>query len=266
MSLEALIFDVDGTLADTEEAHRQAFNAAFDEHGMRWHWTRSRYAELLGVSGGRERMLLHLESLSDSPAAKARLREQIPHIHRSKVRIFKSLIEAGRVPLRAGVKRLIEAARAAGLKLAVATTGTPSGVEALIAHTLGESAPGWFQVFAAGDQVAQKKPAPDVYQLVLHWLNAPASACIAFEDSGNGVRAAHAAGLFVVATPSFWTLDQDFSQADLLLPTLGDPGRPIPREIAQRYAGGAEFVTLALLERLHAAATHPVGAGAKYAA
>jgi beta-phosphoglucomutase-like phosphatase (HAD superfamily) len=137
-------------------------------------------------------------------------------------------------------------------------------VAALIAHMLGEDAPGWFNVFAAGDQVARKKPAPDVYHLVLRTLNVPPTACIAFEDSGNGVRAAHAAGLLVVATPSFWTLDQDFSQADLLLPTLGDPGRPIPREIAQRHARGAEYVTLALLETLHDAAADRVGS--KYAA
>jgi HAD superfamily hydrolase (TIGR01509 family) len=254
MSLEALVFDVDGTIADTEEAHRQAFNAAFDEHDLGWHWSRNRYSELLRVSGGRERMLLHLESLQLPPAEKKALADRLADIHRSKVRIYKTLVETGRVPLRLGVKRLIDEARAAGLKLGIATTGTAAGVEALIAHTLGKDAPGWFQVFAAGEQVANKKPAPEIYQLVLRWLGAPPATCIAFEDSENGVKAAHAAGLFVVATPTFWTLDQDFSQADLMLPTLGDPESPIPPAIAAHRTGGAAFVNLALLERLHAAA------------
>lgn len=253
MGIEALVFDVDGTLADTEEVHRKAFNAAFAQHNLRWHWSRSRYADLLGVSGGRERMLLYLESLSEPPAVKAALKARIPEVHETKVRIYKSLVESGGVPLRAGVRRLIGEAREAGLKLAVATTGTTAGVEALIARTLGEAAPGWFQVFATGNQIPNKKPAPDVYQLVLRLLGTPPSECIAFEDSRNGVQAAHAAGTYVVATPSFWTLDQDFSQADLLLPTLGDPEQPIPERIATRYTGGAPMVTLALLKRLHAA-------------
>ena len=248
MGIEALVFDVDGTIADTEEAHRQAFNDAFDEHRLGWHWTRSGYADLLAVSGGRERMRRHLDSLALPAPEMAALAERIPDVHETKVRIYRALVESGRVPLRAGIRRLIDEARDAGLKLAIATTGTASGVEALIAHTLGASAPGWFQVFAAGNHVAQKKPAPDIYRLVLRMLGAPPSACVAFEDSGNGVAAAHAAGLFVVATPSFWTLDQDFSGADLLLPTLGDPQRPIPEAIAARHTGGAPFVTLAWLE------------------
>ncbi len=253
MGLEALVFDVDGTLADTEEAHREAFNAAFLEHGLDWYWSRSRYSELLGVSGGRERMLLHLESLPQSQAAKAALGERIPEIHRSKVRAFKGLAETGQIPLRPGVRRLIKEARDAGLKLGIATTGTAAGVEALITRNLGDGAVGWFRVFAAGHQVPNKKPAPEIYRLVLQSLKTLPSEAVAFEDSENGVRAARAAGLFVIATPSFWTLAQDFSQSDLLLPTLGDPDQPIPEPIARLRIRGAPFVDLAVVKRLHAA-------------
>jgi HAD superfamily hydrolase (TIGR01509 family) len=251
MTIEALVFDVDGTMADTEEAHRQAFNAAFQEHGLDWHWTRSRYAELLRVSGGRERMQLHLDSLSLPSDVRQALAARLPEIHRTKVRTYTTLVETGQVPLRAGVKRLIGEAREAGVKLGVATTGTAQGVEALIAATLGPEARRWFDLFAVGDLVAAKKPSPDIYRAVLQGVNTRASACVAFEDSSNGVRAAHAAGLFVVATPSFWTLDQDFSQADLFLPSLGEPDQPLPAAIAAHRTGGMPFVNLALLERMH---------------
>jgi HAD superfamily hydrolase (TIGR01509 family) len=253
MSIEALIFDVDGTLADTEEAHREAFNAAFLDHGLDWFWTRSRYAELLGVSGGRERMLLDLESRSGSAEQKEAIRVCIPQIHCTKVQHYKAMVESGRVPLRDGVERLIREARSAGLKLGIATTGTASGVEALIRRTLGNDALSWFGAVVAGDQVGNRKPAPDSYHRVLRALNADPAACVAFEDSENGVKAARAAGLFVVATPSFWTLAQDYSQADLLLPTLGDPQRPIPVGIAARRTQRVRVLTLACLERLHRA-------------
>jgi HAD superfamily hydrolase (TIGR01509 family) len=257
MELQALIFDVDGTLADTEEAHREAFNRAFELHGLDWHWTRARYAGLLGVSGGRERIRLHLESLQLAAERKARLAAQIDDIHRTKVDAYRDLVAGGRVPLRVGTRRLIEEALAEGVKLAVATTGTAAGVEALLARALGADTVRRFALIAAGDVVARRKPAPDVYCYVLQRLAVAPSACVAFEDSANGVRAARGAGVFVVATPSFWTLDQDFSEADLFLPALGDPEQPLPAAIAARRTGGMPYVNLALLRRLLAARGNP---------
>lgn len=253
MELQALIFDVDGTLADTEEAHREAFNRAFELHGLSWHWSRARYAELLGVSGGRERIRLHLESLPAGAVGKAQLAERIDDIHRAKVAAYRDLVESGRVPLRVGARRLIEEALAEGVKLAVATTGTAAGVEALLVRALGMDIVRRFDLIAAGDVVERRKPAPDVYHYVLQRLTVAPCACVAFEDSANGVRAAHAAGVFVVATPCFWTLDQDFSEADLFLPSLGDPDQPLPAAIAARRTGGMPYVNLALLRRLLAA-------------
>ncbi len=253
MELQALIFDVDGTVADTEEAHRLAFNEAFRVHGLDWHWNRNTYAELARVSGGRERIRLHLESLDLPAAKKGAIADRIADIHRTKVDAYNALVESGRVRLRTGVRRLIEEAAQAGLKLAVATTGTAESVGALLAYGLGTDLLGQFQVIAAGDVVSTPKPAPDIYRYVLQRLQMHPGACIAFEDSAKGVTAAHAAGLFVVATPTFCTLDQDFSRADLFLPSLGDPDRPLPAAIAARRTGGAPFVNLALLARLHTA-------------
>jgi len=221
MALRALIFDVDGTLADTEDLHRQAFNAAFVRHGLPWRWGRSAYAGLLKVTGGKER-LAHFIALTEEPEAeKARLKGLIGAIHASKTQAYLALVERG-VPLRSGIAQLIEDARKSGLRLAIATTTTPENVSAILAATLGAPAVNWFDVIAAGDQVAHKKPAPDVYRLVLDRLQLSAGECLAFEDSRNGLLAAKAAGLCTVVAPSYWTAKDNLSRADLLVAEFGD--------------------------------------------
>lgn len=222
MSLRALIFDVDGTLADTEEAHRQAFNAAFAARKLPWRWARREYASLLKVAGGKERISRYIDGLGLAPADKERLQREVPELHRAKTRRYAELLARGGVPLRPGVERLCREARAAGLKLAIASTTTPGNVRALLEHACAGGAPLRFDVLAAGDEVPRKKPAPDVYFLALERLGLAAEACIAFEDSANGVAAAKAAGLFTVATPTSWTAQDDLARADLCLPAL-DP-------------------------------------------
>jgi len=249
MSIEALIFDVDGTLADTEETHRQAFNAAFLEHDLHWNWSSHQYLELLKISGGKERIARYIDSLKIPAEEKQRLHGSVAAIHRTKTRIFAELIRDGRSPLRPGVARLIREARAAGVKLGLASTTSPANVEALISAGLGEEGYHWFNVIACGDQVPNKKPAPDIYNLALSTLGLTASVCVALEDSGNGVRAAKAAGLFTVATPTIWTQTQDLSGADLMLYSLGDPDQPLDPGAAARI--GAPFLGLAQLEALH---------------
>jgi HAD superfamily hydrolase (TIGR01509 family) len=218
--LEALIFDVDGTLADTEETHRQAFNAAFIEFELWWDWSPDRYAELLHISGGRERILHYIDTLGLPPAERARVRELMPALHRTKTRIYTELIERGQRPFRPGVAKLLEAARAAGLKLAIASTTTAVNVDALLRANLARTPQLAFDVVACADQVGAKKPAPDIYNLVLASLHLPATSCIAFEDSVNGLRAAKAAGLTTVVTPSRWNAGEDFAAADRVLASL----------------------------------------------
>ncbi len=218
--LEALIFDLDGTLADTEETHRQAFNAAFIEFELWWDWSPHRYAELLHVSGGKERLVHYVESLKLPPAERARTLELVPALHRTKTRIYTELLEQGKRPFRPGVAKLLGAASAAGLKLAIASTTTSANIDALLRANLNQAAHLAFSVIACGDQVRAKKPAPDIYHLVLSSLHLPATSCIAFEDSLNGLRAAKAAGLVTVVTPSRWNADEDFSGADRLLASL----------------------------------------------
>ncbi len=218
--LEALIFDVDGTLADTEETHRQAFNAAFIELELWWDWSPPLYAKLLEISGGKERLGHYIGTLGRPAAERARLLGMVPALHETKTRIYTGLIERGQRPFRPGVLPLLRAARSAGLRLAIASTTTSANVSALLRANLGAAPDVVFEVIACGDQVKQKKPAPDIYRLTLASLRLAAGQCIAFEDSVNGLRAAKAAGLVTVVTPTRWNAGQDYAGADLLLDSL----------------------------------------------
>lgn len=222
MTLRALIFDLDGTLADTEEAHRQAFNAAFIELELWWDWSPQLYARLLQVSGGAERLAYYVDTLKGPPGERARARSLVPLIHSTKTRIYKDLLESFRLPARPGVAKLIGEARVAGLKLAIATTTTSANVAAVVSAALGRGAMRWFDTVAAADSVPKKKPAPDVYHRALQGLRLPAECCAAFEDSPNGMRAAGAAGLFTVVAPTRWHAGERFDGAQLLLNTLAE--------------------------------------------
>jgi HAD superfamily hydrolase (TIGR01509 family) len=227
MALQALIFDMDGTLIDTEELHRQAFNAAFIELGLFWDWGPHLYAELLKVSGGVERLRHYIESLPLEAPARAQLIGQIPAIHRTKTAIYRDLVAAGRLPLRPGMVQLIAEARAAALRLAIAATSSSENATALLSATLGAVALPWFEAIISADMVPQPKPAPDLYQRVLGALHLPAADCVVLEDSANGVRAAKAAELVTIAVPSRWTVEQDLSAADLVVPALDALAAPL---------------------------------------
>ena len=230
MALEALIFDVDGTMADTEEGHRCAFNLAFERLHLGWNWERGEYLGLLRVTGGKERLAHFISQLDVSGAERQRLASRIPDIHREKTRFYSSMAGDGGIPLRPGVARLIGEAREAGLRLAIASTTTRANIDALLRATLGAGGTAMFAAIACGDEAPAKKPAPDIYALALRRLERPAEVCIAFEDSTNGLRAASGAGLWSVVTPTQWTEGSDFVNAGLLLPHLGDPDQPIPHE------------------------------------
>src|SRR5487761_2275269 len=258
MTIKALIFDVDGTIADTEETHRQSFNAAFLEHGLSWDWSRGEYAELLRTSGGKERIAVYIASLGLEHQEQERLLGMVQLIHGSKTRIYGELIADGGAPLRPGVARLIGEARAAGVRLAIASTTTSANISALISAQFGADAWNWFEAMACGDVVSNKKPAPDIYTRALGMLRLQARDCVAFEDSVNGLKSAKAAGLYAVVTPTTWSEGQDFSGADFLLRSLGDPDAPLQGSEAKR--AGGPCLALARLRQLHAAALRPAAA------
>ena len=250
MTIEALIFDVDGTLADTEEAHRQAFNEAFAELGLPWVWSREHYAELLKTTGGKERIAAHVNALDTLIVQRDALRARIPEIHARKTARYTRQVRSGSISLRPGVARLLHEARAIGVRLAIASTTSWESIDALLTTALAPDAPAWFDAIASGDDVARKKPASDIFDLVLSKMRLAARDCIAFEDSGRGVAAAKAAGLFTVVTPTSWTRDDNFTAADLVLPNLGDPDHPLEGDDAKR--AGGPMLRLDELLHLHA--------------
>jgi HAD superfamily hydrolase (TIGR01509 family) len=252
--LKALLFDVDGTLADTErDGHRVAFNLAFSEAGLDWHWSVDDYAWLLQVTGGKERMRFFIEQRRPPLPNAVDLDAMIAEVHGSKTRHYTRLLGEGRIPLRVGVARLLDEARHCGMRLAIATTTTPANVAALLRHTLGEESIGWFEVIAAGDVVPAKKPAPDIYLWAMQQMQLTPAECIAFEDSENGVISVKDAGIkAVLVATNHYTEDHDFNGATAVVDQLGDPGNP-SRHVAGLHID-SEIVDMAAVRRIHAAA------------
>ncbi len=251
--LQALIFDVDGTLADTErDGHRVAFNRAFAEAGLDWQWDPALYGRLLAVTGGKERIRHYVEHYRPDFRKPHHFDELVAQLHAAKTRHYTAMLREGAVRLRPGVGRLLEEARSRGLKLAIATTTTPDNVMALLAATLGPQGAAWFAEIGAGDVVPAKKPAPDIYHYVLARLGLPAAACLAFEDSENGLRAARTAGLKTVVTVNDYTRDQNYRGAVIVLDHFGEPDYPAHVLACALPLNGVEHVDLTLLERLHA--------------
>ncbi len=218
--LTTLLFDVDGTLAETEEIHRQSFNQAFSDAGLDWHWSQELYGELLAVTGGKERIRHFIEDFGAEGAPREELDEFIRALHAEKTKAYTEMVKGGELELRPGVRTVIAEARRRGYRLAIATTATPANIDALLGANFGDSEPGLFEVICAGDSVANKKPAPDVYLRALEELGLPAGSCIAIEDSRNGLLSASAAGIATIVTPGIYTRDENFDEAALVIDSL----------------------------------------------
>jgi len=251
--LKALLFDVDGTLADTErDGHLVAFNRAFADAGLDWHWSSELYGELLAVTGGKERLRFYLDEYNTDFERPDNLDEFIKQLHVAKTEHYVNILAEGGIPLRNGVRRLIEEARAADMRLAIVTTTSPDNVEALLIHSLAPDAMSWFEVIAAGDVVPAKKPAPDIYSYTMQKMGLGPADCIALEDSRNGILSAQGAGLKTIITVDGYTAGSDFSDAVIVLDQMGEPDAPFT--VLAGDAGGSQYLDLALVKRLHAAA------------
>ena len=247
--LKAIILDVDGTLANTEEIHRQSFNAAFDEFGLGRNWSEQEYADLLLISGGRERIYTWLKSQDAALKGDLDLREFSLRIHERKSEIYREKLVAGHIGLRSGVARLLNEAGQEGIRLGIATCTSRQNVETLLNNALGAGAIDRFGTVVTCDIVTDKKPSPVVYQYALAELGLIPAECLAIEDTTNGNRAALATGLKTVITTHAFTVNEDFSGASLVLDQLGEPGQPF--SILAGDAFGYSYVDMALLRRIH---------------
>ena len=221
MPLRALIWDVDGTLAETErDGHLIAFNAAFEALGMAWRWSEARYAELLAVTGGFERLMADMESQPQAPASRDERERLARRLHVLKNDAYARIVGEGRIALRDGVLALMDDCAASHVAMAIATTTSRSNVEALLGARLGET---WRERFACvlcGEDAPRKKPDPQVYQRVLAALGLAAGEALAIEDAPAGVSAARAAGLAVIVTRSHCFANADLCAAQAVGPGL----------------------------------------------
>jgi HAD superfamily hydrolase (TIGR01509 family) len=251
--MKALIFDQDGVIADTErDGHRVAFNRVFEEEGLGVSWSVERYGQLLKIAGGKERMKTVV--YSDDFAKDVGDKEAyIKKLHKRKTDIFMEIVSRGQIALRSGVARLVREAHQNGLKLAVCSTSNERAVHTLVKTLLGEEAYGGFDAILAGDVVTEKKPSPEIYHLATERLRLDPDRCVVIEDSRNGLLAAKGAGMRCVITQNAYTAAEDFSEADLVLDCLGDPGGETAQVIAATIdVGPLEYVTTEHLAKLFA--------------
>lgn len=254
--MTTLLFDCDGVLADTERfGHLPAFNATFREFGLPVEWSAAEYGRLLAIGGGKERMATLLTpdfvAAAGLPSDAEGQADVLARWHARKTAIYTEMVAAGTLPARPGIHRLIAEAQEAGWTLGVASTSAEASVRAILEVAAGTERAARFELVLAGDVVAHKKPAPDIYLLALEQLGAEPSGVLVIEDSHNGLLAAVGAGLSCLVTVSDYTADEDFDEAALVVTSLGDPGGEVTRILANRTsARPGDWVSLADLEAI----------------
>lgn len=226
MGLQALIFDVDGTVAETADLHRAAFNRAFDEHGIGWHWDREIYSNLMPVEFTLPKLRLFALATQRSGHGHVPNFELLAKIAARKARLFADAVREGAARLRPGVARLMVEAQHQGLTLAAVSTSSRAETEALLSATLGFSALGWFSSLKTSENASLPNDAHALYQAVLKDLAIEGCRAIAIDDSGSGAQAAAACGIIVVATPGIYTSSNRFEMAGLVVSDLGQPAEP----------------------------------------
>ena len=249
--LKAVIFDVDGVIADTEkDGHRVAFNHVFEEEGLDVRWDIEKYGVLLKIAGGKERLrtLVYSDEFKKDVSDKE---EYILKMHKRKTEIYKEIVSQGKLPGRLGVKRLIKETHEADLKLGIASTSHEKSVKAVIKTILGEDILELFDVILAGDVVKQKKPSPEIYELSAKSLKVLPGNCVVIEDTRNGLLSAKGAGMICVITPSYYSRDENFDEADLVVSDLGDPDGKTTQVIKSKVSlPNFKYDTIDILRRL----------------
>jgi HAD superfamily hydrolase (TIGR01509 family) len=203
--LKSILWDVDGTLAETErDGHLKAFNQAFETLGIPWRWNEQHYGQLLSVAGGRERLLYDMQSRNQAPRALQARRALAEQLHQLKNELYAEIVSRGDLPLRGGVRDLLHECAREGMSMGIVTTTSRSNVEALLQTHLGKD---WESLFASvitAREAPQKKPHPQAYLLALDALQVRPHESVAMEDAPAGIAAARAADVPVIVTRSHY--------------------------------------------------------------
>ncbi len=249
MCIKALLWDVDGVLAETErDGHRIAFNAAFAAHGLPWRWSVERYGELLTISGGRERLLHDMGTQAEAPRHAGEREALARALHQTKNRLYAERLDERGIPLREGVRELMDECRGQGVCMGICTTTSRSNLDALLRFHFGDKWAACFAVLVCGEDVARKKPHPEVYLRALQVLQLDPLEALAIEDSPGGVAAAHAAGVPVIVTRSVYFAAAAIDGAAAIGPSLGRRAgwQPVPADL-----GSVGRITLDDLRDFH---------------
>ena len=249
MKLNAILFDVGGTIAESEEIHRVSFNEAFKEFGLNWYWDEAIYRELVFVGGGKERIKHYITRAWPEMLKQKNLTKYIESVHKIKGQIYEEFLNDSQLKARPGIIRLLKELKNEKIRLAIVSDTTEENLINLFKKGLGINPIEWFEILAHGGCTIQKKPSPDIYLWTLERLKLPPESCLAIEDAPRGVDSAIDAGLKVLVTPSIYTLEEKFEKSSLLLSHLGEPEEPF--NVIKGDAFGHSFVDLDLLKKIH---------------
>ena len=248
MELRAILFDVGGTIAETEELHRICFNEAFKEYGLSWYWDEAIYRELVFISGGKERIKHYIKRAWPEMLKHKNLTSYISALHKVKSQIFEEHLVDNKILLRPGIERLLKELKESEIRVALVSSTTEENLYNLFNKGLEVDPKQWFEVISHGDCTVEKKPSPDIYHWTLEKLKLPAEACIAIEDAPRGVNAAVGAGLKVIVTPSTYTQNEEFDNVKFVFSHLGEPNKSF--KIIKGDLPGHSFVNLDLLNQI----------------
>lgn len=249
MKLNAILFDVGGTIAESEEIHRVSFNEAFKEFGLNWYWDEAIYRELVFIGGGKERIKHYITRAWPEMLKQKNLTKYIESVHKIKGQIYEEFLNDSQLKARPGIIRLLKELKNEKIRLAIVSDTTEENLINLFKKGLGINPIEWFEILAHGGCTIQKKPSPDIYLWTLERLKLPPELCLAIEDAPRGVDSAIDAGLKVLVTPSIYTLEEKFEKSSLLLSHLGEPEEPF--NVIKGDAFGHSFVDLDLLKKIH---------------
>ena len=247
MELSAVFFDVDGTIAETENYHRKAFNEAFKEFNLDWYWDEPIYKELINVGGGKERIMYHIKRAWPEMLTYKNLSKYVDSIHKTKNEIYEDYLNESKIKTRPGVIRLINELKDKSIKIGLVSSTSEVNLINLFEKGLKIDHTKFFDIIAHGDITPNKKPSPEIYEWVLEKLRLPAQACLAIEDSPRGLDAARKANITTIVTPSTLTLNEDFKGANLVVSDLGEPDKKF--EVIRGKSLGFNFVNFEFLTK-----------------